>query len=124
MFISSVTELNRPGTLFSGCATSYRANETVQVAAIAKLVKELQSLCLDIKVLDKDGSEIELKEEDEDDSIRNAINKFQVEVLMNFLIKYRESGAALPSIRFDDSPSAGEIRFAGAPVESCGALVK
>ena len=30
------------------------------------LVKELQSLCLDIKVLDKDGQEIELKEDDED----------------------------------------------------------
>lgn len=31
------------------------------------LVKELQSLCLDIRVLDEDGNEIELKEEDEDD---------------------------------------------------------
>ncbi len=31
------------------------------------LVKELQSLCLDIRVLDKYGDEIELKEEDEDD---------------------------------------------------------
>ncbi len=31
------------------------------------LVKELQSLCLDIRVLDKDGNEIELKDEDEDD---------------------------------------------------------
>lgn len=30
------------------------------------LIKELQSLCLDMKVLDKDGSEIELKDEDED----------------------------------------------------------
>ena len=30
------------------------------------LIKELQSLCLDMKVLDKDGNEIELKEEDED----------------------------------------------------------
>ncbi len=30
------------------------------------LVKELQSLCLDMKVLDEDGSEIELKEDDED----------------------------------------------------------
>ena len=29
------------------------------------LVKELQSLCLDIKVLDKDGQEIELKDDDE-----------------------------------------------------------
>ncbi len=31
------------------------------------LVKELQSLCLDIRVLDRDGSEIELKEDDEDE---------------------------------------------------------
>ena len=33
------------------------------------LVKELQSLCLDIRVLDKDGQEIELKDEDEDEFI-------------------------------------------------------
>jgi len=33
------------------------------------LVKELQSLCLDIKVLDKDGDEIELKDDEEDDFI-------------------------------------------------------
>ena len=33
------------------------------------LVKELQSLCLDVRVLDKDGSEIELKDDDEDDFI-------------------------------------------------------
>jgi DNA-directed RNA polymerase subunit beta len=33
------------------------------------LVKELQSLCLDIKVLDKDGEEIELKDDEEDDFI-------------------------------------------------------
>ncbi len=31
------------------------------------LVKELQSLCLDIKVLDENGAEIELREDDEDD---------------------------------------------------------
>lgn len=30
------------------------------------LVKELQSLCLDIRVLDKEGNEIELKDEDDD----------------------------------------------------------
>lgn len=61
------------------------------------------------------------KEEDEDDSIRNAINKFQVEVLMNFLIKYQESGAALPSIRFDEIPSIGEMHIAGAQNALCGA---
>ncbi|MCR5575777.1 MAG: DNA-directed RNA polymerase subunit beta [Oscillospiraceae bacterium] len=31
------------------------------------LVKELQSLCLDVRVLDRDGQEIELKDEDDDD---------------------------------------------------------
>ena len=31
------------------------------------LVKELQSLCLDVRVLDKDGNEIELKDDDDDD---------------------------------------------------------
>ena len=33
------------------------------------LVKELQSLCLDVRVLDKDGNEIELKDDDDDDYI-------------------------------------------------------
>ena len=33
------------------------------------LVKELQSLCLDVRILDKDGEEIELKDDDEDDYI-------------------------------------------------------
>jgi DNA-directed RNA polymerase subunit beta len=33
------------------------------------LVKELQSLCLDIRVLDEDGNEIELKDDDDDDFI-------------------------------------------------------
>lgn len=37
------------------------------------------------------------KEEDEDDTLRNAINRFQGEVLMDFLVKYKESGAAIPS---------------------------
>ena len=33
------------------------------------LVKELQALCLDISVLDENGNEIELKDEDEDDEL-------------------------------------------------------
>ncbi|MCI6647839.1 MAG: DNA-directed RNA polymerase subunit beta [Oscillospiraceae bacterium] len=33
------------------------------------LVKELQALCLDVRVLDKDGNEIELKDDDEDDDL-------------------------------------------------------
>ena len=33
------------------------------------LVKELQALCLDIRVLDEAGNEIELKDEDDDEEI-------------------------------------------------------
>ena len=33
------------------------------------LVKELQALCLDIRVLDEHGNEIELKDEDDDEEI-------------------------------------------------------
>ena len=33
------------------------------------LIKELQSLCLDVRVLDKDGNDIELKDDDDDDFI-------------------------------------------------------
>ena len=33
------------------------------------LVKELQALCLDIRVLDEQGNEIELKDEDDDDTV-------------------------------------------------------
>ena len=40
------------------------------------LVKELQSLCLDVRVLDKDGSEIELKDDDEDDFIPELRDEF------------------------------------------------
>ena len=35
------------------------------------LVKELQSLCLDVKVLDKEGEEIELRDDEEEDSVMN-----------------------------------------------------
>ena len=38
------------------------------------LVKELQSLCLDIKVLNKDGEEIELKDDDDDEVVYTAGN--------------------------------------------------
>ena len=33
------------------------------------LVKELQALCLDIRVLDEHGNEIELKDDDDDEDI-------------------------------------------------------
>ena len=41
------------------------------------LVKELQSLCLDVRVLDKDGNEIELKEDDEDDYIPDIRSEYR-----------------------------------------------
>ena len=41
------------------------------------LVKELQSLCLDVRVLDKDGSEIELKEDDDDDYIPGIRDEYR-----------------------------------------------
>ncbi len=40
------------------------------------LVKELQSLCLDVRVLDKDGSEIELKDDDEDEFVPDMKDEF------------------------------------------------
>ena len=39
------------------------------------LVKELQSLCLDVRVLDEDGKKIELQSEDEDDDIRDTMRE-------------------------------------------------
>ena len=36
------------------------------------LVKELQSLCLDVKILGEDGEEVDLKDDDDDDSIYGA----------------------------------------------------
>ena len=39
------------------------------------LVKELQSLCLDVKILGEDGEEVDLKNDDDDDSIYGAGGK-------------------------------------------------
>ncbi|MBE6987035.1 MAG: DNA-directed RNA polymerase subunit beta [Ruminococcaceae bacterium] len=45
------------------------------------LVKELQALCLDIRVLDEMGNEIELKDEDEDDEIVYTADREQITVV-------------------------------------------
>ena len=39
------------------------------------LVKELQALCLDVRVLDEQGNEVELKDEDDDDEIVYAADR-------------------------------------------------
>ena len=41
------------------------------------LVKELQSLCLDIRVLDKDGNEIELKDDDDDEEFAHSFKEVE-----------------------------------------------
>ncbi|NMA37215.1 MAG: DNA-directed RNA polymerase subunit beta, partial [Papillibacter sp.] len=42
------------------------------------LVKELQSLCLDVRVLDEEGQEIELKNDDDDDYFRQGFRDEEV----------------------------------------------
>ena len=43
------------------------------------LIKELQSLCLDVRVLDKEGTEIELKDDDDDDFIPDMKDEIYVD---------------------------------------------
>ena len=47
------------------------------------LVKELQSLCLDIRVLDEMGNEIELKDEDEDEDVIYTSEGHEEEIVTN-----------------------------------------
>ncbi len=43
------------------------------------LVKELQSLCLDVRVLDGNGEEIELKNDDDDDYIPGIKDEYRAD---------------------------------------------
>ena len=63
------------------------------------LVKELQSLCLDVRVLDKDGAEIELHDDEEDDYIPGMKDD------------YRADDEELVSSGFtiDDVPEDGDL---------------
>ena len=47
------------------------------------LVKELQSLCLDIRVLDEQGNEIELRDEDEDEDVIYSSDVHEEEIVTN-----------------------------------------
>ena len=61
------------------------------------LVKELQSLCLDIRVLDKEGNEIELKDDDDDDT-------FQIVDEMRYEDKeFAEEGYSFENVESADS---------------------
>ncbi len=73
-------------------------------ASFKVLVKELQSLCLDVRVLDKDGSEIDLNTIGDDDLVGNTISADEVgetvetdDMSKNF---YEEN--------FDESDSMGD----------------
>ena len=46
------------------------------------LVKELQALCLDIRVLDEQGNEIELREDDDDDEVVYSAGNDNEEVVV------------------------------------------
>ena len=59
------------------------------------LIKELQSLCLDIRVLDKDGNEIELKDDDEDDFIPNMKDEMLYTLPMMRISRPRASASRI-----------------------------
>ena len=64
------------------------------------LIKELQSLCLDVKVLDKDGEEIDLKQNFDDDNMGFSIKEDEIfehvaveeEIASGFEIEHNELG--------------------------------
>ena len=69
------------------------------------LVKELQALCLDVRVLDKNGDEIELKDEEEDDDL---IQNFKEETYADDA-EIEASGYFIEDIEEDDDQmDAGE----------------
>ncbi len=71
------------------------------------LVKELQSLCLDVRVLDKDGAEIELKEDDEDDYIPS----FKDEEYRADESTIEAAGFAIEDVESDDDYAADDTDF-------------
>ena len=56
------------------------------------LVKELQALCLDIRVLDENGNEIELKDEDDDDEIVYSGDDHDEELVVGSTDEVLDSG--------------------------------
>ena len=62
------------------------------------LVKELQALCLDIRVLDENGNEIELKDEDDEDEI--IYTEHETELVVGSTEEVLESGFTFD----EDSP--------------------
>ena len=71
------------------------------------LVKELQSLCLDIRVLDKFGDEIELRD-DEDDDITRGIQEDIEYPAAKDESEFEASGYMMENIDLDDSEEVEE----------------
>ena len=59
------------------------------------LMKELQSLCLDVKVLDRDGNEIELKDDEDDDFVPGFKEEYRDEEYRSSDDEFRAAGYML-----------------------------
>ncbi len=72
------------------------------------LVKELQALCLDIKVLDKDGNEIELKDDDDDEDF---IPDMRDEMYEANDSEIEAEGYTIEDVPEDDMDAAGDFDY-------------
>ena len=76
------------------------------------LVKELQSLCLDIKVLDKNGDEIELKDDEDEMTTFNLArmdaDRDDREEYVADDAAFVESGFAIEDVEDDDFADGGD----------------
>ncbi len=72
------------------------------------LIKELQSLCLDIRVLDKDGNEIELKDDDEDDFIPDMKDELYTMPMMRISRPRASASRISPKSELEDDYSSND----------------
>ena len=72
------------------------------------LVKELQSLCLDIRVLDKYGQEIELRDDDEDDITHGIQQDNDDYVPQNVETEFESQGYTMENLEPDSSAFGDE----------------
>ena len=70
------------------------------------LIKELQSLCLDVRVLDEDGAEIELKDDEDEDYIidASALPPEDADVVREELYQDSDDDFAAEGYSIDDVP--------------------
>ena len=68
------------------------------------LVKELQSLCLDVRILDRDGEEIELKDDDDDDYIPGMKDEYRADDS-----EIEDAGFSIENVPEDELDLDGEL---------------